>query len=121
VTKEQLRDFLVEKLGICGCSEWDGALDRLVDLLDTGEMRQAGMHEEADAVLDDFLPDGDVFGRNLAVYWLTAAGLIEHGSRLDAYELSALGAEVLEALREHGTSADLWELTELDLLNPSLN
>lgn len=108
MTRDLLLEFLSECLGLCGCSDNDGAVRFLFDLLEAGEMRDAGLNEEADETLSDMLPDGDVIQRNLPIYWITAAGLTEHGYSLDHYGLSELGNQVLEALRTHGTGDELW-------------
>ncbi len=108
MNREQLVEFLQEGLGLCGCSDSDRAVAFLLDLLEAGEMRDAGLHEEASATLDDMFPPGDKLARNLPIYWITAAGLTEHGYTLDQYGLSDLGNAVLEALREHGTDDDIW-------------
>lgn len=108
MTKDELLEFLSEQLGLCGCSDSDHAVSFLRELLEAGEMRDQGHEAESDAVLDSLLPEGDCLERNLPVYWLTSAGLIEHGFTLPAYGLSEIGDLVLGALREFGTGDDLW-------------
>lgn len=108
MTHDELLEFLNQGLGICGCSDDDQAVRFLLDLLEVGEMRDDGHDEEATATLEDMLPEGDCIERNLPIYWITAAGLTEHGYSLETYGLSDLGAVVLEALREHGSGEELW-------------
>ncbi len=108
MTRDELIEFLSQGLGLCGCSDADGAVEFVFDLLEAGEMRDAGLTAEADATLDDMLPEGDCIERNLPIYWITAAGLTEHGFSLETYGLSELGDVVLDALRTHGTGEDLW-------------
>ncbi len=109
MNREELLAFLDEGLGICGCSDGDMATEFLFDLLEAGEMHDAGLHAEAAELLSDMLPEDDCFARNLPVYWLTAAGLTEHGYSLMTYGLSELGEAVLEALRTYGSGEELWE------------
>lgn len=106
MTREDLLEFLNTSLGICGCSDKDDAVGFLRDLLEAGEMRDNGMNEEANATLNDMMPDGDCLERNLPIYWITAAGLTEHGYTISEYGLSDLGNLVLESIRQHGASDD---------------
>lgn len=108
MTRDELVEFLVEQLGICGCSDADGVVTFLRDLLEAGEMRDEGHEAEADALIDTLLPAGDCLERNLPVYWIMSAGLIEHGFSLPAFGLSEVGDLVLGALRDHGTGDALW-------------
>jgi len=109
MNREELIEFLHRGLGICGCSENDDVVEFVRDLLEAGEMRDNGMHEEANATLDDMMPDGDCLERNLPIYWITAAGLTEHGYTMSEYGLSELGALVLAAIRDHGTGDELYQ------------
>ncbi len=100
MNRDELIDFLGERLGICGCSDSDGAVIFLRELLEVGSMRGDGHKDEADAVIGDLLPEGDCLERNLPIYWLNAAGLLEHGWEMNTYTLTEEGLEVLAALRE---------------------
>lgn len=108
MTREELVEFLHEHLGICGCSDNDHAPAFLKDLLEVGEMRDQGHEAEAQALLDSMLKQGDCISRNLPIYWITAAGLIEHGWSMDTYGLSDIGEAVLGALRDYGTGDSLF-------------
>jgi len=108
MTREELLIFLSDNLGLCGCSDGDRVVEFLRELLEAGEMRDDGHDAEASALLDSIMPEGDCLERNLPVYWITAAGLTEHGMSLDSYGLSELGDLLLSALREHGTGDELW-------------
>jgi hypothetical protein len=110
MTHDELLEFLREGLGICGCSEGDQVVEFVFDLLEAGEMRDAGLNEEADATLADMMPEGDCIERNLPIYWITAAGLVNHGGSLESYGLSDVGEIVLEALRTYGTGEELWSV-----------
>jgi hypothetical protein len=121
MTHDELIEFLREGLGICGCSNDDQAVGFVFDLLEAGEMRDAGLNDEANETLADMIPEGDCLERNLPIYWITAAGLTEHGFSLETYGLSELGDVVLEALRTHGTGEELWENAAPDLRDRTLN
>lgn len=112
MTRDELIEILSEGLGICGCSDNDGAVAFLKDLLEAGEMRDQGHEAEAEALLDSLLTEGDCLERNMPIYWMTAGGLIEHGWSLETYGLSEIGDAVLGALRDYGTGDDLWVASE---------
>lgn len=112
MTKSELIRFLVGSAGICGCSDDDRAVPFLLDLLESGEMRDCGLNEESDETLNSILPEGDILERSLPIYWLAAMGVSTHGDRLDSFGLSELGDEVLEALRTYGTGDELWDIDE---------
>lgn len=109
MTRAELTHWLVEHAGLCGCSNEDHVVAFLRDLLEAGELRDFGKQAEADAVLEEMLPEGDCLERNLPMYWLGAIGLTTHGDALDEYGLSELGDDVLSALRRYGTGDELWE------------
>jgi hypothetical protein len=108
MTREELIEFLNEALGICGCSDADGAVGFLKDLLEAGEMRDQGHTTESEAVLAEMMPQGDCLERNLPIYWINSAGLTEHGYSLDQFGLSELGDLVLASIRAYGTDDELW-------------
>lgn len=123
MTKDELQEYLTadlpKGLGFCGCGDPREASEAIRNLLDAydrkahpwpnaapfDEVAWAPWRDERRKLEAEALPAG-AWGQ-IALYWLTTCGLLEHGGSVSGSWLTPQGEEVLVALREHGEN--LWE------------
>jgi len=118
MTKEELQNYLTtdlpQGLGFCGCGsrrEASEAVRKVLDAYDrkthpwpkespSDDASWKAWHAEREKLEEQALPPG-AWGQ-IALYWLTSCGLLEHGGGVGGSWLTPKGEAVLAAIREHG-------------------
>jgi len=122
MTKDELRAYLTtdlpQGLGFCGCGHPEESSDAILKVLDAYDRKTRPWPEgspddaawkawlaEREKLEEQALPPG-AWGQ-IALYWLTSCGLLEHGGGVGGSWLTPKGEAVLAAIRGHGE--DLWD------------
>lgn len=101
-------------LGFCGCGNPDTAYEALRDTLacfDAGDISDGDWKARCERVDAWFKERGEGYSY-LLLYFIDAAGLLEHGGSVGGSWLTEEGKNVLAVLRDWGTDPDEWPSLE---------
>lgn len=103
----------IKAMRFCGCGNPDDAYGALRDTLDAYDNDEArgGWDGRVQRTKDWWAKLGDGYA-HLLLYFIDAAGLLEHGGSVGGSWLSEDGKLVLGFLRQWGVDPDEWPETE---------